>query len=74
MGTMNPLYSDEELTRLTEFFAAFGIPTGHMIASPIIHLDEDGLRLAPEFVWRTEELTDEQLDAIEKTMRVRLKR
>lgn len=74
MGTKIPLYSEEELTRLIEFFTAFGIPTEHMVASPIIQVDADGIRIAPEFVWRTADLTDEQLDVIEKTMRVRLKR
>jgi hypothetical protein len=66
--------STEETTRLLEFFAAFGIPTEHMIASPGIELDGDVLRLAPEFVWRVEDLTAEQIEAIEKTLRVRLVR
>lgn len=71
---MAPYPITEETTRLLEFFAAFGIPTENMIASPGIQLDGEALRLAPEFVWRVEDLTAEQVDAIEKTLGVRLVR
>lgn len=74
MGAKNPVHSDEETTRLIEFFAAFVIPTENMRASPGVLLEDGWLRLSPEFVWKVEDLTDEQLDAIEKTLRVRLKR
>lgn len=69
---MAPYPSTEETTRLLAFFATFGIPTDNMIASPGIQLDGEALRLAPEFVWRVEDLTAEQLDAVERTLRVRL--
>lgn len=69
----NPAGTEDEITRLVEFFEAFGIPTEHMRASPGIQLDGNGwLRLAPEFVFREKDLTAEQLDAVEKTLRVRL--
>jgi hypothetical protein len=69
----DPMTTDDEITRLVEFFTAFGIPTEHMRASPGIQLDGDGwLRLAPEFVFRTKDLTAEQREVIEKTLRVRL--
>lgn len=68
----NPAGTDDEITRLVEFFEAFGIPTERMRASPGIQLDEEWLRLSPEFVFRVEDLSAEQLDAIEQTLRVRL--
>jgi hypothetical protein len=68
----NPVETDIETTRLLEFFAAFGIPTEHMRASPGIHFDGDGwLRLAPEFVFRTKDLTADQREVVEKTLRMR---
>jgi hypothetical protein len=42
---MAPYPSTEETTRLLEFFAAFGIPTENMTASPGIQLDGVVLRL-----------------------------
>jgi hypothetical protein len=74
MGTTKPLQSGEETTRLLKFFAAFGIPTEHMRASPGIVLEDGALRLEPEFIWRIEDLTDEQIAAIENTVRVRVER
>jgi len=68
----DPMSTEDEITRLIEFFTAFGIPTEHMRASPGIQLDEEYLRLSPEFVFRTKDLTAEQRNVIEKTMRVRL--
>ncbi|MEU5157323.1 hypothetical protein [Glycomyces sp. NPDC021274] len=68
----NPAGTEDEITRLVEFFTAFGIPTEHMRASPGVLLDDEWLRLAPEFVFRTKDLTAEQRDVIEKTLRVRL--
>lgn len=73
MRRTRPPHSEQELTQITTFFAAFGIPTEHMRASPVIALD-NVLRFEPEFIWRVEDLTDEQLDAIEKTLRVELER
>lgn len=74
MDTLRPPHPTTEITRLVEFFAAFGVPTDHMIASPGIELDSEVLRLAPEFVFRVEDLTDEQLAAIESALKVRLAR
>ena len=69
----DPMSTEDEITSLVEFFTAFGIPTERMRASPGIHLDGDGwLRLSPEFVFRTKDLTAEQREVIEKTLRVRL--
>lgn len=65
---------EEELARTTAFLGAFNIPTDNMIARPEIQLSEQGLRISPEFYWSVDDLTGEQLDAIETTMGVRLQR
>lgn len=70
----NPIETDIETTRLLEFFAAFGIPTEDMRASPGIQLDGEVLRLAPEFVFPVKDLTVEQLAAIESTLHLRIVR